>query len=545
MKIKKGWQMLMVSCLLAGVLAGCQSQTENGGSEAAGTTPPTESTATSSAGSSETKAEESLLASKEPLELSIYYHYYNGPFKDDWQVYQKAAEFTNVTLKGVVAQAQSDRSISFNTTMAVRPLPDIVANKVNAINEFALMGAFQPLEELIEQYAPNIRKYLEENPEEKDKWRASDGKIYFIPNVQEQYVNSTWFIRQDWLEMANLEAPQTVDEFYNAIKTIQNMDPNGNGQKDEVGIFARSGMNTVRALLTLFGVKGQSNYYYYVDADDTIKSSFYDPEFKTGMSELAKWYKEGLIDQELFTRTNPRETLLGNNQGIAIWDAPGSTSTFNRRLESQIPGFNLQMLTHPKDVNGNRVDLTRSSFTNTEVWGMSSDNEHPEETMKYFDFWYSEQGKLLNSMGVEGLSYDLVDGKPTFKDSFANNPEKALNEMMDSIGGAQQIGGFVTMDYWKGLLEPNAYDKLQRVMEEVSYADGFPQLPFNDDEVGRNRELYSAIQTYVSEKMTKWVLGAEEVEGSYDQFVKELKSLGLDEMMDIYNTAYARLKAAK
>ncbi|MNC29390.1 hypothetical protein D3C75_776360 [compost metagenome] len=186
-----------------------------------------------------------------------------------------------------------------------------------------------------------------------------------------------------------------------------------------------------------------------------------------------------------------------------------------------------------------------SSFVNTEVWGMSVDNKHPEETMKYFDFWYSEEGKVLNSMGVEGLSYDVVDGKRVFKESFTHNPEKALSDMMNGIGGGQPIGGFVTMDYWKGLLEPDAFNKLQSIMKEVDYAAGYPQLPFTNEEVDKNRQLYAAIQTYAIEKINKWVLGAESAENSYDSFVKELKNLGMDELLKIHNTAYKRLKEAK
>ncbi len=528
--MKRVLAVLTGTCILAGGFAGCAKQEENAQTPVEATTP---------------GATTGAPASKEPLTLSIYYHSNSGTFNDEWAVFKKAGELTNINLKGVVAKAQSDRNVSYNTTMAVRPLPDIIANKVNAVNEYALMGAFRPLDELIEKYAPNIKKYLSDNPGEKKKWQASDGNVYFIPNVQEQYVASTWFIRQDWLDKAGLQTPQTVDELYQAIKKIKDMDPNGNGKKDEVGIFARSGMNTIRALLTLFGVKGQSNFYYYVDKNDEIKTSFYEPEFKNGMIQLAKWYKEGIIDQELFTRTNPRETLLANNQGIATWDAPGSTSTFTRRLSGQIPGFNLAMMTHPKDINGNRVDVTMSSFVNTEVWGMSVDNKHPEETMKYFDFWYSEEGKVLNSMGVEGLSYDVVDGKRVFKESFTHNPEKALSDMMNGIGGGQPIGGFVTMDYWKGLLEPDAFNKLQSIMKEVDYAAGYPQLPFTNEEVDKNRQLYAAIQTYAIEKINKWVLGAESAENSYDSFVKELKNLGMDELLKIHNTAYKRLKEAK
>lgn len=61
------------------------------------------------------------------------------------------------------------------------PLPDIVQGDKNRINESAVEGAFIPLDELIDQYAPNIKRVLEEHPEYVAGSAASDGKLYFIP----------------------------------------------------------------------------------------------------------------------------------------------------------------------------------------------------------------------------------------------------------------------------------------------------------------------------------------------------------------------------
>ena len=44
-------------------------------------------------------------------------------------------------------------------------------------------------------------------------------------------------------------------------------------------------------------------------------------------------------------------------------------------------------------------------------WAITVTNEHPEETIKYFDFWFTDLGKRLSNFGVEGQQYDLVDGK--------------------------------------------------------------------------------------------------------------------------------------
>lgn len=473
--------------------------------------------------------------------LTIFYHGTDGPFDDEWPVYQKAAELTGIKLKGIVSKSQTDRFVAFNTTMATKPLPDIIGATGNGILEYATMGAFTPLDDLIDKYAPNIKKYFEENPDVRQECTGADGKIYFIPSVQTLKTNNAWFIRKDWLDKAGLEVPQTVDELYNAVKILKDSDPNGNGKKDEVGLFARFPSNFIIELMCLFGVKSQSKGYCYVDDDGVIKASYYDKEFKEAVKNIAKWYSEGIIDKELYTRTNARDTLLSNDQGIATFDAPGSTSNMNRMLNEKIDGFNFEIMLHPEDIYGKRWDNTAFSAGNRGGWGISADNKKPIETIKYFDFWYTEEGKILNSMGVEGVSYVTENGERVFTDDFAKNPQKALNQTLTEIGAIKDIGGFITMEYWKGMFAPEVYEKILDLENNVNYLKPFPQLTLNEKETVRSRDINAAVKSYVEETMQKWVMGTESVDETWDEFIKQLKVLGVDELIDIYNNAYKNM----
>ena len=46
-----------------------------------------------------------------------------------------------------------------------------------------------------------------------------------------------------------------------------------------------------------------------------------------------------------------------------------------------------------------------------------------ETAARLLDYAYSEEGHMLFNFGVEGESYTMVDGYPTYTDKILNNPE--------------------------------------------------------------------------------------------------------------------------
>ena len=92
----------------------------------------------------------------------------------------------------------------------------------------------------MEKYAPNIKAYFDENPDQRKALEWIDGKIYYIPCIGDGDVSMGWFIREDWLDNLGLEMPKNVDEYYNVLKAFKTQDPNGNGIDDEIPYFNRN-----------------------------------------------------------------------------------------------------------------------------------------------------------------------------------------------------------------------------------------------------------------------------------------------------------------
>lgn len=475
---------------------------------------------------------------KDPLELTIFLHMGGlGAFEDDFPIFQKAAEMTNIKLHGVASGNNTDRTQEYNIMLTNNPLPDIVQAMITEINRDAMEGAYLPLDDLIDEYAPNIKKVFDENPDVKAATAAADGHIYLIPNMFDGVPSEGFYIRQDWLDKLSLEMPKTVDEYYNVLKAFKEQDPNGNGIADEVPYFTR--MATIDGLIQLWDA-----YWNWHDRDGVVVHGKAELQYKEAMQNLAKWYAEGLIDKEIFTRGNTaREQLLGDNIGGSTHDWFTSCGSFNK-LSSQIPGFEWVAMAPPADVNGVVKEIAHREKVNVYGWGISKDNKYPVETIKYLDFWMSEEGQMLFSWGIEGEDYTMVNGKPVPTDAVLNAPESAPVYMRNR--GQHEIGSISRIE---GELEK--MNEFSRAGYEMYMNNGYcekvpfwPPLTLTQEELRITKEKGTAIDTYIKEQQQKWLMGTEELtDASWDSYLAQLKQMGMDDYTKVYADAYARYQS--
>ncbi|MCA1321662.1 extracellular solute-binding protein [Bacillus tianshenii] len=478
--------------------------------------------------------ENSTLVSKDPMEMTIHLHYNNGNvvFDDNWKTFEVAAEKTNVSLKGVAPKSSTDSAEAFNLMVASGEIPDLVqGSKVN-LNKYGKEGAFLPLQDLIKEHAPNIQKYLDEMPEITKISNASDGNLYHIPFIADGEAAEGWFVRQDWLDKLELEVPQTTEELYTVLKAFREQDPNGNGKKDEIPYFTRINYR-VADLATLWGGFGS----FYIK-DGKVAFGPYEKEFSDAMENIAKWYSEGLIDPEIFTRgNNARDELLGNDIGGATHDWFGSTANYNNTLKSQIPDFNFVPMAPPENTKGNRVEPTiRSPFGNLSGVAIGYSNEDPVAAIKYLDFFFTEEGRRLMNYGVEGETYTLEGGKPVFTEEVLSSSD--IPGKLREIGAQVIFPYHQDFEYEKQWMNPIAVQGAEDYIKNDYFMDHYPFVTMTDEEEKLYNDLQPQIMTYINETMQKWILGAEDVD--YENFKSRLDQMGVKDLIKIHEDAYER-----
>lgn len=540
--MKKILSMLLVLTLVFTLFAGC-GKTEDSGVDTSGQSnekKDTKEEAGSSDNKEEVKPEETVdpfMASDEPLELTIF-EFLKKPFNDEYPIYLKAAEMTNISLTGVVSQSASNNKEAFNLMIASGEVADIVAWDKVSLQQFGMEGAFIPLEELINEHAPNIKAFMDEHSNIKTHATAADGNIYHIPFIPDGDAAEGWFIRQDWLDTLGLEQPKNVEELYTVLKAFREQDPNGNGEKDEIPFFSRTANNPGRVLADFAQLWGAHDADgWYIDGS-TVKYGPIEPEFAVAYENLAQWYSEELIDPEIYTRgKTARDFALKENVGGMSHDWFGSTSGYNDKVE--IEGFKYLPFAPPADVNGNAYERTVRSKLHWGGWGIAVTNPDPVATIKYFDFWFTEEGRRLANFGIEGETYTMVDGEPIFTDKILNDEVSAVLALREY--GAQMATGFQQdFAYEKQWMNPIAFEGVQLYADNGFFTEPFPQLPYTPEEQERIAELMVAIKTLVDESRQKWVLGAEEVGSNFDNYVASIKEYGIDEAIAIQQAAYDR-----
>lgn len=538
------WKRTSIVLILAMILIATACTSNNGnGNIAANNTSKDGGTSTPSTDTTTPKEDDKKLSgsliSKELKTLTLHMHVGNRwAFDDDLPVFREAQRMTNIELKGTASKSATDSAEVFNIMMASGDMPDIVHYEKKAVyDKFGMEGAFTPLNDLIDQYAPNIKAFLEKRPDARKYMTAPDGNIYFVNFIPDGNTSLVWLIRQDWLDKLKLEQPKTVDDFYNVLVAFKTQDPNENGKTDEVPLFTRHKINGVRDYLVLWNARRHT----YLD-NDKIKFGPLEDNYETAVQNIRKWYSEGLFDQEAFTRgTASREFFLASDTGGASHDWLGSSAGYNDTLKDKVPGINYVTMAPPAGPDGVHREEAKCASVSEFGWGISSTSKNKELAIKYFDFWFSEEGARLMNYGIEGEHYDMVDGKPKFQDWILHDPDKGTLDLLDADGAQVEIGFPQNFDYEKQWMNKTALDGVELYTKGDYFVEQLPTLSYTAEEKKERDNLDTTLDTYIKEQFQKWVLGAEEMNDStFAAFKDRLKSMGVERLIEIEQAAYDR-----
>jgi len=459
-------------------------------------------------------------------------------YDEDWPIFKEAAKETGIKLKSIPPNENPSSEQAFDTMLSSKRFPDIIHGEFNSLNDIGKKGTLIPLEDLIDKYAPHISELFEKYPDFKKRATADDGHIYYLPGSISGLENSAlpstgWFIRQDWLDKLNLKQPETMQELVEVWRAFRNNDPNGNGQKDEIPFFAR--VEALNPLFALFGTQ-QSGY---MPENGKVVFTPVTEKYKEAVKAISSWYAEGLIDEEIFTRGNSaREQLLGEDLGGSCHDWFSSTAAYSSKYADKIPEIKFIPMAPPENIYGEKVEFSSRRAIHGYGWGISKDNEYPIQTMEYFDFWYTDKGKDLISYGVEGEHYSVSNGKKILNDNVLN-AEGGAPTFMREIGQVE-IGAIRDFD-----AEYQAMSEIAKKGFDLYLENGFCKPPtefaeFTDAENVVKQKYSSDINTFANDQLRKWIMGVEDVDNTWDNYVQTINFMHLDEVTQIYQAAYER-----
>ena len=141
------------------------------------------------------------------------------------------------------------------------------------------------------------------------------------------------------------------------------------------------------------------------------------------------------------------------------------------------------------------------------------------------------------NFGIEGETYTMKDGKPTYTDAIARDPEGRSIFSMLNIYGHREWAYQQDIGYEDALLDPE-YVAYRNEMEQY-IRPTFPALSYTEEERDIINSTYTEIQTYKDEMVNKFIMGKESLD-NFDSFVETLKSIGIEEVLAAEQAAYDR-----
>ena len=405
-------------------------------------------------------------------------------------------------------------------------------------------GLIVSLNPYIEKYAPNLKKLLQETPGLLEQISTDDGRIFMFPTIRLDPItraNSGFAIRKDWLDRAGLPVPETIDGWYTMLKTFQDMDMNGNGLKDEcfVSMGFEKTSQSMDNFAVAYGLVAGTDLYV---KDGQVKYGAYEPEFKDFVAEMAKWYSEGLLDPEFSTQDSKQfDSKMVNDMGGAYYGSLSGNMGKFITARSDDSEYDLVPAPMPKAPDG-KVHTGISGYGQMVPHGASicSTNENIVETVKWLDWHYSEEGTALYNWGIEGQSYEVVDGKNQFTDLITNNPDGLSKDEAD----ARYAGGVLTQ--MPIVEDPEVFLALKSLPQQKAASQLWCQadtswllspLYFDSETTTENANIMSEIKTYVAEQFNKYVMGIESMD-TFDQFQQQLKDMGIETVLANYQASY-------
>lgn len=484
----------------------------------------------------------------EPITLTVMGS--KHPIQGEWSemsLWKWLSEQTNITFEFNTPPADGYGEKK-NLALASDDLPDLFfGGGLSTSDEMRYgmdQGLLVALDTLLE-YAPNIQKMFEENPDWQKSISMTDGHFYSLPQdlVGFGLYRYSW-INQQWLDNLGLKMPETIDDLYNVLKQFKTGDPNQNGQNDEIPLsFTNEMYDTLRS--TLLGAFGHLSGSFEAIGDDIVFAPTTD-EYKEYVKFMHKLWSEGLIDQESFSQTSQQQ----NAKGVA-----GKLGMFAYISDYVVVGTDIYKqykVLNPLTSEYNSEKLSYQSFElMTGAGAITHVNKYPEITMRLLDWFYSETGALCLINGVEGQDWERTeDGGLTFF-------------VPDGMNKEEYRGGKITPDcgttcprYTKhaeevikgGAYEQNApleANTHNQVMETIApYAKvPIPNLVFTEEEQDSITTKSTDISTYITQTEAQFIVGDLDIDTEWDNYVAILERMGVNDLRDIYQTAYDRYQA--
>jgi putative aldouronate transport system substrate-binding protein len=459
----------------------------------------------------------------------------------DKEIYRAIDEAVGVDIK-VVGYSLVNASEQFQLMIASQDYTDIIygfgSNYSGSVEGAVEDDIIVDLSDKLEEYAPDYANYMLQDEEVNLAVHTDAG---YVPsfcgiNDENRSVNGGLIIRQDYLDALGLDMPTTYDQLEDVLTAFKN----------ELNVPAPYWSNPSGYIVEMTAGYDLSPGFYV--QDDEVKYGFYEDSFYDYLEMMNRWYSEGLLYSDFAAQSSmqqfPESDMVNNNE-VGVWFNSLNEMTAYDNTTSTDPNFSITGLPVPAATEGatthfatitSKVDTTGGNFISTNC-------KDVELAMAWCNYWYTEEGTLLANYGIEGETWNYNEnGEPQFTDMVVNNPDLAF-DIAISVYCEFNGGGYYVLN----AKTDSNYNEVQLTAREnwtenTDTAYNYPAYAsLNAEESVVYSDCIEDVTTYVEELVLKFITGGTELTPeSFAEYQETMKSLGIEDCIEVYQSAYDR-----
>lgn len=400
---------------------------------------------------------------------------------------------------------------------------------------------------------PNFSAVIEANPEALKVVQNEDGSVYCLPSltVTSTGFNNLLFYRTDMMKAAGWEkAPATTDEFIQFVKDLQ--EHYGKDDPDFIAVNAyaanRMGWSTKRIMSYFFPAFGELLLTEMtVDSNGKVVLGAATEQYKHLLEFMNELWETGAFNTNIYSQEATASQALAAGDHVAIvTDHNGHTAEGYANMSVLAP-------------------LTSEYYTTQHwykapscSWGrinaISTQCEDIETMVKWFDAWYAPATDPLNEegslyaitpwLGEIGVDHSLDDATGIYTELAHEGIEMGKFLASESFQTALYSG-------YEGGLFPYSSAPVNGVgvkgQGTINNLWPYAETPFDlttlvltQDETDTYNDAWTDINAYITESTAKFITGEEDIATGWENFVKDLEKMGLQDVIDVYQAAYDR-----
>ncbi len=546
-KLHRAFIALMIVSLVLSLFAGCNKQEDNPTEAVSATVPETTAAVTE-----ETAPETSqdVIVEEEPAEtlvevsfplvepgsVSVSIWYPLLPFAammgdastpENWQFFKELTARSGIDFDFQICGSET-ASDQFSLMVAGGEYTDLFGGNyyTAGIDRAIDDGVYLNLVELIDAYCPNYAAQLQREDVSCDAYtdNGNVGVFYHLA-TEKGFVNSGLGINGNLLARYDVEKPETYAEYDAFLEMLKE-------DNVETPLYRQP-----------FDAEIAGGYYNIEDwvvIDGQVQYGLANDNSKEYYQLIAEWYAKGYLMQDYYTTG-----FVSQMNEVFAAAAQMTVGVFGGTADAigKYPETNLEPLSPMLRNKGDVIHVaSQDAVLNTQSgWVISAQCDEEKQVLiaQLADYLYSEDGNILNSWGVEGVSFEYdSNGDPQIIGSimsefsigllayfkYMNMSEAGLYDMRRTNYGLEEKG-LAACDFWGSCADNSAL---------------YPNASMNDDEMDVYNRYFADAETYIEEFVNGLIVGQHSID-EWDSFTAELKdALHFDEVVAVKQSAYDR-----